>query len=127
MVIELIFLTFENLVSAIGAIPGPFDCYLVTRGLKTLPIRMKAVMETSFKVAQFLSEHPKVEAVFHPGLKSHPGHEIAVKQSSGHSGLLSFRLKGDDESQSAVTFLKSLKLIQNAGSFGGCETLAELP
>lgn len=108
-----------------GAIPSPFDCYLVTRGLKTLPIRMKAVMESSLKVAEFLLEHPKIDVVLHPALPSHRGHDLAKKQCSGHSGLMSFRIK--DDAGSGQEFLRQLKLIQNAGSFGGCESLAELP
>ncbi|ODN03842.1 Cystathionine gamma-lyase [Orchesella cincta] len=108
-----------------GGIPSPFDCYLVTRGLKTLPIRMKAVMESSLKVAEFLLEHPKVDAVFHPALPSHGSHKLAKKQCSGHSGLMSFRIKED--AGSALEFIRELKLFQNAGSFGGCESLAELP
>jgi len=113
---------YQNVV---GAIPSPFDCYLVTRGLKTLPIRMKAVMESSTKVAEYLLEHPKIDAVFHPGLPSHRGHTLAKQQCSGHSGLMSFRIK--EGAGSSLEFLKNLKLIQNAGSFGGCESLAELP
>jgi cystathionine gamma-lyase len=113
---------YQNVV---GAIPSPFDSYLVTRGLKTLPIRMKAFMETSLKVAEFLLEHPKIDAVFHPALPSHRTHAIAKKQSSGHSGLMSFRIK--EGNGTGLDFLKNLKLIQNAGSFGGCESLAESP
>jgi cystathionine gamma-lyase len=109
----------------VGAIPSPFDCYLVTRGLKTLPLRLRAFMENSVKVAEFLLNHPKIDAVFHPALPSHRGHVLAKQQSSGHSGLMSFRIK--EGSGSALEFMKKLKLIQNAGSFGGCESLAELP
>lgn len=112
-------------ILVVGAIPSPFDCYLVTRGLKTLPVRMRGVMENSIKVAEFLYSHPKVDAVFHPALPSHRGHELAKRQCSGHSGLMSFRIK--DGQGSAQEFLRNLKIIQNAGSFGGCETLAEIP
>jgi len=109
----------------VGAVPAPSDCYMVTRGLKTLPIRMKAFMEHSLKVAEYLLDHPKVEAVFHPALPSHPTHVLAKQQSSGHSGLMSFRIKEGEGT--ALEFIKKLKLFQNAGSFGGCESLVEIP
>lgn len=82
-------------------------------------------MRSSTKVAEYLLKHPKVESVNHPALPSHPDHALAKKQSSGHSGLMSFILK--KHQGSSVEFLKNLKLIQSAGSFGGCESAAELP
>jgi len=82
-------------------------------------------MESSTKVAEYLLHHPKVEAVFHPALPSHRGHALAKQQCSGHSGLMSFRIK--EGAGSGLGFLGKLKLIQNAGSFGGCESLAESP
>jgi len=111
--------------NVIGAVPSPFDCYLVTRGIKTLPVRMRAMMESSTKVAEYLLNHPKIEAVFHPALPSHKGHALAKQQCSGHSGLMAFRIK--EGAGSGLEFLKNIKLIQNAGSFGGCESLAETP
>lgn len=105
--------------------PSPFDCFLVTRGLKTLPIRLREMMKNSTKVAQYLLNHPKIDGVFHPALPSHPTHHIAKQQSSGHSGLMSFRIK--EGAGNSMEFLKKLKLFQNAGSFGGPESLAELP
>lgn len=107
-----------------GAVPSPFDCYMVTRGLKTLHIRLPALMENSIKVAEFLESHPKVQSVNHPALKSHPQHKLALKQSSGHSSLLSFTIK---EPGSSLKFVENLKIFSNAASFGGCESLAELP
>jgi cystathionine gamma-lyase len=109
----------------IGAVPSPFDCFLVARGLKTLPVRMRELMRTSIKVAEYLQKHPKVEHVAHPGLATDPGHALAKKQSSGHSGLVAFRVKGGKDS--AVKFVKGLKLFQYAASFGGCESLVQIP
>lgn len=86
---------------------------------------MKAFMESSTKIAEFLLEHPKIDAVFHPALPSNRGHTLAKKQCSGHSGLMSFRIK--EGNGTGLDFLRNLKLIQNAGSFGGCESLAESP
>jgi cystathionine gamma-lyase len=85
---------------------------------------MPAFMENSMKVATFLENHPKVKSVNHPGLSSHPQHKLALKQSSGHSSLLSFTII---DTGSSMKFLGSLQIFCNAASFGGCESLAELP
>jgi len=111
------------LQNSLGAVPSPFDCYLVLRSIRTLHIRMPLHMQNAFKVAEFLSSHPKVDKVLHPGLPNHPQHELALKQCSGHSGLISFYIK----SGSSSTFLKNLKLFSLAESLGGYESLAELP
>ncbi|KAG7212060.1 hypothetical protein KM043_012415 [Ampulex compressa] len=110
------------LQNAMGIIPSPFDCAMVNRSLKTLEIRMQRHMENGLTVAKFLETHSLVEKVFHPYLPSHPQYEIARKQSSGHSGMVSFYLKGDPRK-----FLKALKLFTLAESLGGFESLAELP
>ena len=108
-----------------GLVPPPFDCYMVNRSLKTLSLRMEKHSENSFAVAKFLSLHPKIEKVFHPSLTTHKNHEIALKQSYGHSGIMSFYLKGTFEH--AQKFFKSLKLVLVAQSLGGVETVASFP
>lgn len=108
-----------------GIIPSPFDCAMVTRSLKTLSLRMKQHNYNGHEVAKYLEKHPKVIKVLHPGLSSHPQHEIFKKQTSGHSGVFSFYLNGG--LNEAKTFLKSLKVFTLAESLGGYESLAELP
>lgn len=110
------------LQNAMGIIPSPIDCFLVNRSIKTLEIRMRQHMENGLAVARFLESHSCVDKVFHPYLPSHPQHEIALKQASGHSGMVSFYLKGDSNK-----FLKALKIFTLAESLGGYESLAELP
>lgn len=113
------------LQNALGIVPSPFDCYLVNRSLKTLAIRMKEHMKNGLAVARFLESHPNVEKVLHPGLPSHPQHELSKKQCYGYSGMLSMYIKGGlDESKK---FLSSLKIFTLAESLGGYESLAELP
>lgn len=110
---------------AIGAVPSPFDCFLANRGLKTLHIRMREHMKNGLAVAKFLEENSRVEKVIHPGLPSHPQHELAKRQMRGYSGMVSFYIKGGRE-QSSI-FLKTLKIFTLAESLGGFESLAELP
>jgi cystathionine gamma-lyase len=110
---------------AVGAVPSPFDCYLVNRGIKTLHLRMKAHSESAMSVAQWLEKDPRIEKVLFPALESHPQHEIHKKQTSGMSGMLSFYLKGG--LKESRTFLSSLKVFTLAESLGGYESLAELP
>lgn len=112
------------LQNSLGAVPSPFDCYLMLRSLKTLHVRMPLHQKNALKVGKFLEAHPNVDKVLHPGLPSHPQHEIAKKQSGGHSGLVTFYLK---ESNSAAQFLKNLRVFKLAESLGGYESLAELP
>lgn len=106
-----------------GAVASPFDCWLVFRGIQTLPYRMRAHSENALKVATFLSEHPKVEAVHYPGLKQHPGHEIATSQMQLFGGMLSFQVKGGREMAFAV--VAKVKLFTRATSLGGVESLIE--
>lgn len=108
-----------------GIVPSPFDCAMVNRSLKTLAVRMKQHCSNSLAVAKYLEAHPKVEKVLHPGLPSHSQYELFKKQTSGHSGVFSFYIKGGlDQSK---TFLKALKVFTLAESLGGYESLAELP
>ncbi|KAL2716891.1 cystathionine gamma-lyase [Vespula squamosa] len=110
------------LQNAMGIIPSPFDCAMVNRSLKTLELRMQQHMKNGLAVAKFLDKHPLVDKVIHPYLPSHPQHQLALKQSTGHSGIVSFYIKGN-----AKKFLKNLKLFALAESLGGYESLAELP
>ncbi|CAN8004491.1 unnamed protein product, partial [Ixodes hexagonus] len=113
---------FQN---AAGAVPSPFECFLANRGIKTLHVRMERHMENGLKVAKFLAKHPLVEKVIHPGLPSHPQHELAMRQCSGFSGMVSFYIKGG--LTEAKNFLKSTKIITLAVSLGAVESLAEHP
>lgn len=113
------------LQNAIGTVPSPFDCYLVLRSLKTLPVRMREHMKSGLAVARFLENHPCVERVIHPGLPSHPQHELAKRQCYGHSGMLTFYIKGG--LTEAKAFFKGIKIFTLAESLGGYESLAELP
>ncbi|XP_043260123.1 putative cystathionine gamma-lyase 2 isoform X2 [Colletes gigas] len=108
--------------NALGIVPSPFDCFMVNRSLKTLEIRMQQHMKNGLAVAKFLQSHPCVEKVIHPYLPSHSRYELTLRQTSGHSGMVSFYLKGD-----SAKFLKALKLFTLAESLGGYESLAELP
>ncbi|XP_026320021.1 cystathionine gamma-lyase-like [Hyposmocoma kahamanoa] len=113
------------LQNAMGVVPSPIDCYMVNRSLKTLALRMEQHKKSSLIIAKWLEQHPKVVEVLHPGLSSHPQHEIAKKQMTGHSGVFSFRHSGDLKESRA--FLSSLKIFILAESLGGYESLAELP
>ncbi|RZC42588.1 cystathionine gamma-lyase, partial [Asbolus verrucosus] len=113
------------LQNSMGIVPAPFDCYQVNRSIKTLALRMKQHMKNSLEVGKFLEKHPKVEKVLHPGLPSHPQHELFKKQTSGCSGMVAFYLKGGLEE--SKKFLSALKVFTLAESLGGFESLAELP
>ena len=106
-----------------GAVPSPFDCWLVHRGLQTLPWRMRAHSENAFKIAIWLSEHPRVETVHYPGLASHAGHEIAARQMNAFSGMLSFEVKGAREAALGVAAKTAIFI--RATSLGGVESLIE--
>ena len=113
------------LQNAVGGIPGPFDSWLVLRGIKTLALRMRAHAANALVIAQFLEDHPDVEQVYYPGLASHPQHELAKRQMSGFGGMVSFTLKGGE--RSARAFVTLPKLFTFAVSLGGVESLVELP
>jgi cystathionine gamma-lyase len=113
------------LQNAVGAIPGPMDCFLLLRGLKTLHVRMDRHAENALAVAQCLEGHANVESVWYPGLESHPQHELAKKQTTGHSGIVTFVLKGD--LSHARRFLEALEVFTLAESLGGVESLADHP
>jgi cystathionine gamma-synthase len=106
-----------------GAVPSPFDCWLILRGMRTLPWRMRGHSENAMRVAEFLSRHSKVARVHYPGLKLHPGHEIATKQMSTFGGMLSFEVK--DARDAAMSVAAKTKIITRATSLGGVESLIE--
>lgn len=114
------------LQNACGAVPGPMDCFLVLRGLKTLHVRMQRHCENAEKVADFLESHPKVEEVFYPGIPAHPNHTIARKQMRGFGGMLSFTLKGN-RMEDALQVLSNTRLFALAESLGGVESLIGHP
>lgn len=113
------------LQNATGIVPSPFDCYQVNRSLKTLALRMEQHSKNSLAIGKYLESHSFVEKVLHPGLPSHPQHKIALRQTYGHSGIMSFYIKGGLEA--SKKFLKALKVFTLAESLGGYESLAELP
>ncbi len=111
--------------NAAGAIPGPMDCWLVLRGVKTLAVRMERHCSNAQKIAEFLEGHVKVLKVVYPGLSSHPQHDLASKQMNGFGGMVSFHMKGGADS--CKKLLKNLKVFTPAESLGGVESLVEHP
>ncbi len=109
-----------------GAVPGPMDCFLVLRGIKTLGLRMNAHCENGEKVANWLRNHPKVKKVYWPGFTDHPGHAVAKKQMKGFGGMISFELKGDSVEETKRV-LSSTRLFSLAESLGGVESLINHP
>jgi len=110
------------LQNACGAILGPFDSWLLIRGIETLHLRIRQHCASAQAVAEYLEKHPAVDKVFYPGLPSHPNHAIAKKQSKGFGGIVSFTLK-DDTEQAATDFVTSTALFQLAESLGGIKSL----
>ena len=118
----------EDLVyiqNAVGAVPSPFDCYLALRGLKTLPVRMDRHCENAQRIVEVLSSHPAVEQILYPGLKEHPGHEIAASQMRNYGGMVSFRVAGGQPA--AERLVTSTKVFTLAESLGAVESLIEHP
>ena len=113
------------LQNATGSAQAPFECFLVLRGVKTLAVRMEYHNENALKIARYLEAHPKIAQVLHPGLDSHPQHELAKTQATGFGGTFSFRIKGGQEE--ARRFLEALDLFVLAESLGGVESLIEQP
>ncbi len=109
-----------------GAIPGPQDCFLALRGIKTLHVRMDRHCQNAQKIAEFLSKHEKVKEVFYPGLPSHKNHHVAQSQMRGFGGMISFSLK-EDSIEGAQRVLKRTKLFSLAESLGGVESLIGHP
>ena len=120
-----LYLSLKTYQNAAGAVPGPWDCWLVLRGLKTLALRMRAHEENARRLARFLEGHPAVEKIYYPGLPAHPQHELARQQMSGFGGMISLDLKGGF---SAVErFVAGLKVFVLAESLGGVESLVCYP
>lgn len=115
---EAIYKELKFIQNAVGAVPSPFDCWLVQRGIKTLAVRMDRHCHNAAEIAAFLESHEKIGRVFYPGLTSHPQHKLAALQMRGYGGMLSFDLKGD-----LKRFLKELTIILLAESLGGVESL----
>lgn len=113
------------LQNSCGAVPSPFDCYMVNRGLKTLALRMREHQKNGLEVSTALSTNPRIEKVIYPGLKSHPQHDLFKKQMKGFGGMIAFYIKGD--LQAATKFMQCLKIITLAESLGGYESLVEHP
>ncbi|MBG9375997.1 cystathionine gamma-synthase [Panacibacter sp. DH6] len=109
-----------------GAVPGPQDCFLVLRGIKTLHVRMQRHCENGEKIASFLRNHKKVAKVYWPGFKDHPNHKIAKKQMRGYGGMISFELK-DDSKKETKRILSATSLFALAESLGGVESLINHP
>ncbi|MFP8958161.1 cystathionine gamma-synthase [Natrialbaceae archaeon A-CW3] len=111
--------------NAVGATPGPFDCFLVLRGTKTLPVRMDRHCENARAIADWLNDHEDVERVYYPGLEDHPGHDIAATQMDDFGGMLSFEL--DATLEQASTVVEETAVFTLAESLGGVESLIEQP
>ena len=111
--------------NAVGSVPSPFDCFLVTRGLKTLALRMQRHCENAQRIAEWLSKHPKVESVIYPGLASHPQHALAKRQMAAGGGMVSAIVKGGEAA--ALRVLERCQIFTLAESLGGVESLIEHP
>ncbi|PIU55743.1 MAG: cystathionine gamma-synthase, partial [Chloroflexi bacterium CG07_land_8_20_14_0_80_51_10] len=112
-------------LNAMGTCASPFDCWLVLRGIKTLPVRMERHEKNAIAVAEYLERHPAVRRVYYPGLKSHPGHQIALRQMEGFGGMVSFEINGGVEA--VDSFLRNAKVFSLAESLGGVDSLVEHP
>ena len=122
---KTLYARLKFLQNAVGATPGPFDCFLVLRGIKTLAIRMERHAQNAQRLAEFLAQHSKIERVVYPGLKDHPGHELAQRQMRGFGGMCTFFTKGGLDG--ARRFLENLEVFTLAESLGGVESLIEHP
>ncbi|MCL2553511.1 MAG: cystathionine gamma-synthase [Actinomycetia bacterium] len=111
--------------NAMGAVAGPFDAWLVMRGVKTLAVRMDRHCANAGRIAEMLAAHPKVTQVYYPGLETHPGHEVAAKQMKAFGGMVSFRVAGGEEA--AVRVCDRARLFTLGESLGGVESLIEHP
>ncbi|SHF63858.1 cystathionine gamma-lyase [Fodinibius roseus] len=113
-------------VKTTGAVPGPMDCYLTLRGIKTLSVRMRESVKNAKRVAAFLDEHPQVDQTIYPGLQHHPQHDIAERQMDDFGAMVSFSLKGDSQEQ-AQAFMSRTSIFTLAESLGGVESLISHP
>lgn len=122
---QVLYERLKYLQNAIGAVPGPFDCFLALRGIKTLALRMQRHADNAMALSQWLEGHPGVERVLYPGLPSHPGHELSKRQMRGFGGMVTFFPRGGKDA--AVRLLSNLRLFTVAESLGGVESLIEHP
>ena len=122
---KTIYEKLKFLQNAVGAVPGPMDCWLTLRGIKTLAVRMERHSANAAKIAQYLSTHRAIEQVIYPGLASHPGHEVAKKQMRSYGGMLSVILKGG--APAARKMVETTSIFALAESLGGVESLIEVP
>lgn len=122
---EEIYKTLKKVSIMIGCCPGPFDCFLASRGIKTLGLRVERCQENALKLAQFLETHPKVEKVIYPVLKSHPQHDLFMKQARGGGAIVTIKIKGTPEKVNE--FYKILTLFGHGVSLGGVESLVSIP
>ena len=113
----------RQLQAHLGAVPSPFDCWLVLRGIRTLAVRVRAQTETAGRLASFLHDHPAVDAVHYPGLTGHPGHDLAARQMQGAGAMISFLVSGGE--QRAMQVAAAVRTIVRATSLGGTESLIE--
>lgn len=113
-------------VKTTGAVPGPTDCYLILRGIKTLHVRVERSVENAKKIADFLVNHPRVGSVYYPGLKSHAQHQLATRQMKDYGAMLSFTMS-DDTLERAFDVMKKTKIFTLAESLGGVESLISHP
>jgi cystathionine gamma-lyase len=111
--------------NAVGAIAGPFDSFLAMRSLKTLGVRMRQHEQNAMAIAKHLEQHPKIEKVIYPGLKSHPQHDLAKKQMSGFGGMITILVKGG--LKGSKKFVEQVKVFSLAESLGGVESLVDHP
>jgi cystathionine gamma-synthase len=111
--------------NAVGAVSGPFDAWLVLRGIKTLGVRMDRHCSNAEQIVEFLGEHPAVSSVLYPGLPTHPNHDVAAKQMAGFGGIVSFRMRAGEEAALKVCGLTELFTLGE--SLGGVESLIEHP
>ena len=115
----------QFLLNAMGTCASPFDCWLVLRGIKTLPVRMEQHNKNAIAIAAFLEKHPGVKKVYYPGLKTHPGYKLAGKLMKGCGGMVSFEVKGGI--RAVNSFLRNIRVFSLAESLGGIDSLAEHP
>jgi cystathionine gamma-lyase len=110
--------------ASLGCCPGPFDCFLASRGIKTLALRVERCQQTALKLAEILNKHPKIDQVLYPGLPTHPGYELNKKQARGFGGMITIKLK---DATKANDFYKKLTLFGHAVSLGSVESLVTIP
>jgi len=118
-----IFKNIKQMQKSGGAVPSPFECWLVLRGIQTLPLRIRYQSESAFKIAEFLNKHPCISKVYYPGLPTHPGHQTAANQMKLYGGMISFQINGSETD--AMNVAAGTRVFTRATSLGGTESLIE--